>query len=392
MQPLICKVLATIDVETFSTGAHLYEDLEALELTQVLQTGDLKAVSIASATSTAEPVLPPTAVVAKIGPSKAPLASSDIVKPEVDPKARLPALAEAEQTKEQEIREPVQKIEKNVNSPEKDSKRLNMFQYIYKSNMWGSGESKSGTGRELVHSSKHSIPVASSTKVDLPLPLPAAYVLYHIVQARKVVEFVIREFNIKTWVDAPCGDSNWQHHISNFAQINYTGLDIVPQAILDNSRKHMSDLPNARFANVDLVTATDLPYADLYLVRDAIQHLPLEDGMAIFRNIAASGAKYLLTNMHVRKSDGMPFSNKAVPPGGYYYNHPMLQPFEFPEPLYYIRDVDDHLLGNTSPSGSVKIMSLWKMDGTDLLRKGTGEAFTIDIDEARDIVRRDGTQ
>lgn len=206
-----------------------------------------------------------------------------------------------------------------------------------------------------------------------------------------MIEFVIDKFKIKSWVDAPCGDFNWQHHVSNFARVNYTGLDIVPEAILDNSRKHMADLPNARFANVDLVTTRNLPYADLYLVRDVIQHLPLEDGMQIFRNVAASGAKYLLTNMHVRKSDGQPFPNQDIGAGLYYFNNPTMEPFNFPEPLYYIRDTNENFLGTIASHREIKLLGLWELDERGLLGLGTGKGLQIDWQQAgNNIVRRRG--
>jgi hypothetical protein len=43
-----------------------------------------------------------------------------------------------------------------------------------------------------------------------------------------------------------------------------------------------------RFMNLDLVR-DKLPNADAFLVRDAVQHLPLEDGMQLYRNVELSG-------------------------------------------------------------------------------------------------------
>lgn len=203
-----------------------------------------------------------------------------------------------------------------------------------------------------------------------------------------MLEFVIDKYNIKTWVDAPCGDFNWQHHVRNFGQVNYTGIDIVPEAILQNSRKHIADLPNARFVNVDLVAARNLPYADLYLVRDVIQHLTLEDGAQLYRNVARSGAKWLLTNMYVWKINGMPCQNRQIRTGGYYHNHPMMPPFNFPAPLFYIRDVNAKRYPLLPSHWGVKVMGLWKLDGQDLIDRGPKKGFHIDLDQAAQIMKR----
>jgi len=64
----------------------------------------------------------------------------------------------------------------------------------------------------------------------------------------------------------------------------------------------------------------------------------------------------------------------------------MLPPFNFSEPLFYVVDNNEDLLARTSPSGSVKIMGLWRMDGKDLVGRGTGKGFRIDIEKAHRIV------
>ena len=85
-----------------------------------------------------------------------------------------------------------------------------------------------------------------------------------------------------------------------------------------------------RFINLDLVE-DDLPQNDVYLCRDVIQHLSLEEGMAIIKNIEASGelflarrdylanvetgSKYLVTNFHVNKATAEAVENIDIPTG-----------------------------------------------------------------------------
>lgn len=97
----------------------------------------------------------------------------------------------------------------------------------------------------------------------------------------------MRQFDIKTFFDGPSGDCNWQPHLETFEDLQYTGADIVASLVLANGRKYRN-YDNMRFLNLDLVRDR-LPYADAFLVRDAVQHLPLEDGMHIYRNVEKSG-------------------------------------------------------------------------------------------------------
>ena len=74
----------------------------------------------------------------------------------------------------------------------------------------------------------------------------------------------IREFNIKSIIDAPCGDLNYMSKI-NLDNVEYLGLDISQNAInLCNSKKNNS---NINFKVFD-VTIEKLPYVDLILIKD----------------------------------------------------------------------------------------------------------------------------
>ena len=67
--------------------------------------------------------------------------------------------------------------------------------------------------------------------------------------------------------------------------------------VLANGRKYRN-FENMRFLNLDLVR-DKLPQADTYLVRDAVQHLPLEDGLQIYRNVELSGKCRDSPPMHI---------------------------------------------------------------------------------------------
>lgn len=201
---------------------------------------------------------------------------------------------------------------------------------------------------------------------------------------RKLLDYTIERFGIKTLADAPCGDFTWQHHLVNFPHINYTGMDIVPALIVQDSKKY-SNLLNARFINLDLVL-DPLPKADAYLVRDVVQHLSLDDGMTLLRNVEKSGAKYLISNFHNIKGTGYPAPNYNIKSGQYYAINLMMKPFDFPPPLYYILDMDDNYFGRHHITSGIKIAAVWKLPA---LGFGDGRGIHVDFDVAKDIVHLD---
>ncbi|KAJ3005253.1 hypothetical protein HKX48_000777 [Thoreauomyces humboldtii] len=186
---------------------------------------------------------------------------------------------------------------------------------------------------------------------------------------------IFKKFDVKTFLDAPCGDANWQHEIPGIASVQYTGADIVSDEITSNMRKRLA-LPNFRFVNLDLVQ--DVVPKDLFdvaLVRDVIQHLPLQDGLKIYRNIEESGVKYLVTNFHDPRYGKI---NKNITPGDFFQNNPMIAPFNFAEPLFYTVDMSDAYMQQVPTEK--KYVAVWKLPAVGL---GNGTAFTPDLALAR---------
>src|SRR5688572_773801 len=84
-----------------------------------------------------------------------------------------------------------------------------VFNRIYHGNEWGSKESVSGPGSTL------------KTTEDLRKELPG----------------FLKSLGIKSMLDAPCGDCNWISKI-DLSNIDYTGVDIVPELIESNKKKY----------------------------------------------------------------------------------------------------------------------------------------------------------
>src|ERR1700684_519838 len=88
-------------------------------------------------------------------------------------------------------------------------RKQSVFEKIYSENLWGDAESRSGTGSGL----------AATEKV------------------RHGLVDTIQRLNIRTMVDAPCGDFFWLSTLHLEQHLTwYKGFDIVPQVIVKNKQ------------------------------------------------------------------------------------------------------------------------------------------------------------
>ena len=82
-----------------------------------------------------------------------------------------------------------------------------IFTKFYLRNKWGNAESFSGDGSTIKETGA----------------------------TRKILESVIKKYEIKSLLDIPCGDFNWMKLI-NYKECSYSGADIVKQ-IIDKNKK-----------------------------------------------------------------------------------------------------------------------------------------------------------
>lgn len=137
------------------------------------------------------------------------------------------------------------------------------FDRIVRTNLWGAETSASGLGSE----------VTSAAAVIEALP------------------DLLRRLGVRSLLDAPCGDAGW---ITDCVRgIDYTGVDIVPSLIDENTlRARRGDIAG-RFLVADL-TRDPLPRADLILCRDCLVHLGFSHIRSAVARFRESGAQWLL--------------------------------------------------------------------------------------------------
>jgi len=198
-----------------------------------------------------------------------------------------------------------------------------VFSHIYSSARWGIGP---GTP-EYYYTRSMDRPSASGHGSDLGSATLAS---------ARFLAAAIRQFNISTVVDVPCGDANWQFRTWEMDSLSaYVGLDIVPSIISLNRRRYAHH-SNKRFLVWDLADcsipriqlgAGSKTVADLVNVRDVLQHMPRSRVEAATRNILASGTRLVVATTYPNQRHS---AEGSISEGGWIpYD---LNEFGFPKP------------------------------------------------------------
>lgn len=168
------------------------------------------------------------------------------------------------------------------------------------------------------------------------------------------IEFLKKfiENNKITHIYDICGDCNWQHLLVDKLKgnIKYIGFDVSQIAInkaIENNKnnKSMEFYKNS----VDLcktILEPESPDTSLIIIKEVIQHIPLESGIKMLQNIKLSGIKYIaITNFDKYIYDGNSLEcthgrnpilnpqNINVQIGSCYCNNMFDEPFNFKNSL-----------------------------------------------------------
>ncbi|CAF1108734.1 unnamed protein product [Adineta steineri] len=178
-----------------------------------------------------------------------------------------------------------------------------------------------------------------------------------------------KHYSIQSIADIPCGDTTWQfslQHINTIEQL-YFGGDISTKLIEYNQKLYASKHSNKLFQYWDLVNCPISTYTyessicatkgnrfDLIIVRDALQHMNIRNGLKAVRNVIMSGAKYFAVSTYpangkssaantrsIAKNEPLPsmpvecqFMKYCtlgnIPDGDFYRNNINCDPFNFP--------------------------------------------------------------
>jgi hypothetical protein len=175
-----------------------------------------------------------------------------------------------------------------------------VFSRVYMERQWKSVESASGTGS-----------VISQTNV-----------------MRRELPILINELNVRTLLDAACGDFNWMQHIELDLQL-YIGCDVVPEVIDRNCKMYANQFREFKVLDI---TRDDVPTADLILCRQCLNHLSFRYILATIDNFKKSKSKYLLvTTCRNAKANRDTFTSAA-----WRSLNMQLPPFNFPNPIKFI--------------------------------------------------------
>jgi hypothetical protein len=178
------------------------------------------------------------------------------------------------------------------------------FTFNYLVNIWGNPESKSGEGSTL-HYTK-------SVRTELPI--------------------LIKQMEIRTLLDIPCGDFAWMQEVivKNEIDIKYTGVDIVAGMIKKNNIQYSSDKITFQRANAISYTYSAF---DMVLVRDFLFHISFRDMHNFIGNFLLSDSKYLLTSSYTNRERSIDIHN-----GDFREINLLNAPFYFSNPVLKIKD------------------------------------------------------
>jgi len=188
-----------------------------------------------------------------------------------------------------------------------------VFNAIYKSNHWN--KSKKFDHKEDSFSGPGSVPNSKQTN-NLIIELTNFF----------------KENDIKTFLDAPCGDCAWISKLF-LSDIQYTGIDIVEDLITINKEKY-SNYKNINFYNKDLLNFNNYDSYDFVLLRDFFIHLPLKSILKILENLKNSKCKYFAFNNYSNI-----VSNKEISTGQHRKLNLTIEPFNLKKPDFKIQEI-----------------------------------------------------
>lgn len=186
------------------------------------------------------------------------------------------------------------------------------FKLIYNTNYWSDKDSVSGSG---------------SNKTQT-------------LNAIDNINKILDDYNIKSILDAPCGDFNWMDDLLKERinlkkkEIQYLGADIVQDLILNLKKKYSTQ--NINFISFDIISE-NFPNVDLLICRDCLIHFSNQDIDRTIINFLDSKIKYILVTDSIVDDS---FENYEIETGEFRKLDLTKKPFNLPKNhLFQFNDV-----------------------------------------------------
>jgi hypothetical protein len=197
-----------------------------------------------------------------------------------------------------------------------------LFTHVYRTNLWGGGESVSGVGSAMAVTER----------------------------LRREIPRLIAKLGVTSLLDIPCGDFGWLSR-ADLGAVQYVGADIVDEVVERNAALHARPGTDRAFQRLDL-TRDPLPRVDLVLCRDCLVHFSYDNISRAFANLKRSGSRYVLTTTFLEHED-----NQDIVNGDWRPLNLARPPFALPEPRALIVE------GCTEEGGAYadKALGLWEV-------------------------------
>jgi hypothetical protein len=104
---------------------------------------------------------------------------------------------------------------------------------------------------------------------------------------------LLQAHNIRSVLDAPCGDFNWMQQVRFDGQ--YTGCDIVEDLVAENQRLHGTE--RRSFRRLD-ICQDELPQCDLVLCRECLNHISFDEIARAVQNLERAARMLLVITHH----------------------------------------------------------------------------------------------
>jgi hypothetical protein len=170
-------------------------------------------------------------------------------------------------------------------------------------------------------------------------------------EARACITSWIQKYNIRSLLDAPCGDALWQGLISGI-EGKYTGADISTPSLVRAIARKRNQNAKMRFRWMDVVSENiDGREYDAVMYRDFIQHLSVRHGVRAIENAKAGGVKYLIASTFPFVTQNI--AQDQLAPS--YKNNLRIAPFNLPESL---EDCNNHVLESPSDGSRLQLFQL----------------------------------